>query len=254
MAGPRRIRCPPRLSISRWDRAAGRFCARVRFPRTKSSWFCSTEIHGKRMRMERGGKQKSRVLRLLLIVSALALVAAGAWCRWVYVQIERYAAQDQAAPSDAICVLGAAEYDGKPSPVFRARLDHARGLFNHGMAPLIITVGGGGGDEYSEGAVGRDYLMGAGVPENAIIAETESHNTEESARRIAVIAHANGLKRLLIVSDARHLFRIHQIFAAEGFDVRTSPRPRAANEDASRDADSMSHEIFSYTLWKLHLH
>ena len=87
-------------------------------------------------------------------------------------QIERYAGQDQAAAADAIAVFGAAEYDGRPSPVYRARLDHAETLYNRGIAPLIITLGGDGGDQFSEGGVGREYLMGEGIPESAIIAET----------------------------------------------------------------------------------
>ena len=120
-----------------------------------------------------------------------------------------------AAVADAIGVFGAAEYDGRPSPVYRARLDHALALYHRGIAPLIITLGGNGGDQYNEGAVGREYLMAMGIPESAIIAETESRNTEESARRIAVIARANGLRRLVIVSDGTHLFRIHEICAAE---------------------------------------
>ncbi len=98
------------------------------------------------------------------LLLALVVGAVG-WCRWVYVQIETYASQDQAAPSDAIGVFGAAEYDGRPSPVYRARLDHALDLYQRGIAPLIITLGGNGGDQYNEGAVGREYLMGMGVPE-----------------------------------------------------------------------------------------
>ena len=177
------------------------------------------------------------------------------WCRWVYVQIENYAGQDQAAPADAIGVLGAAEYDGRPSPVYRARLDHALALFNRGIAPLIITLGGSGGDQYNEGAVGREYLMGMGVPESAIIAETESRNTEESARRIAVIARANGLRRLVIVSDGTHLFRIHEICAADGLDVLTSPRPRLPVEGGTDvEVERIAHEILSYSLWRMHLH
>ena len=92
---------------------------------------------------------------------------------------------DQAAPADAIGVLGAAEYNGRPSPVYRARLDHALELYHRGIAPLIITLGGPGGDQFTEGSVGEGYLINKGVPEQAIIAETESRNTEESARRIA---------------------------------------------------------------------
>jgi uncharacterized SAM-binding protein YcdF (DUF218 family) len=204
-------------------------------------------------RRARPNRRKWTKRTVLLLLFALLLGVVG-WCRWVYVQIERYAAEDQAAPADAIGVLGAAEYDGKPSPVFRARLDHALALFNRGVAPLIITLGGDGGDEYTEGAVGREYLMGVGVPESAIIAETQSRNTEDSARRIAVIARANGLRRLVIVSDGTHLFRIHEICAAEGLDVLTSPRPRVAVEGGSQDAERIAHEILSYTAWRLHVH
>jgi uncharacterized SAM-binding protein YcdF (DUF218 family) len=208
------------------------------------------------VRMKRSAKPKRRnwTLRVaLLLLLALAVGAAG-WCRWVYVQIERYAGEDQAAPADAIGVFGAAEYDGRPSPVYRARLDHALALYNRGIAPLIITLGGDGGDQYSEGAVGREYLMGMGVPEEAIIAETESRSTEESARRIAVIARANGLRRLVIVSDGTHLFRIHEICAADGLNVLTSPRPRVAVEGGSGDAERIAHEMLSYTAWRLYLH
>jgi len=182
------------------------------------------------------------------------VVGVAGWCRWVYIQIETYANEDQAAPSDAIGVFGAAEYDGRPSPVYRARLDHALALYKRGIAPLIITLGGAGGDEYSEGAVGGKYLLGMGVPEKAIIAETVSRNTEESARRIAVIAHANGLRRLVIVSDGTHLFRIHEICAAYGLDVVTSPRPQVVVPEASQEAERIAHEILSYTAWRLDLH
>jgi uncharacterized SAM-binding protein YcdF (DUF218 family) len=206
--------------------------------------------------MKRRAKPKRRnwILRAaLLLLLALAVGALG-WCRWVYVQIESYASQDQAAPSAAIGVFGAAEYDGRPSPVYRARLDHALELYHHGIAPLIITLGGNGGDQYNEGAVGREYLMAMGVPEEDIIAETESRNTEESARRIAVIARANGLSRLVIVSDGTHLFRIHEICAAEGLDVLTSPRPHQPVEGGSREFERIEHEILSYTAWRMHLH
>ena len=117
-------------------------------------------------------KRRNWTLRLALVVFLALAVGALGWCRWVYVQIQSYAGQDQAAPSDAIGVFGAAEYDGRPSPVYRARLDHALALYKHRIAPLIITLGGDGGDQYTEGAVGGKYLMGMGVPESAIIAET----------------------------------------------------------------------------------
>ncbi len=184
----------------------------------------------------------------------LALVLSGvAWCGWIYEQIKYYADLDNAAKSDAIVVFGAAEYDGRPSPVLRARLEHARTLFQSGIAPLIITLGGDGGDEHSEGGVGREYLMGGGVPESAIIAETISRSTSESARRLAVIARANGLRRLVIVSDPTHMFRIHAICTSNDLNVLTSPRSETGAEAASPDTDAIWHEMVAYTLWRLHL-
>ncbi|MGA3264452.1 MAG: YdcF family protein [Terracidiphilus sp.] len=199
-------------------------------------------------------KRRNWMQRVALLLLLALVVGVLGWCRWVYVQIERYAVLDQAAPSDAIGVFGAAEYDGRPSPVYRARLDHVLALYHHGIAPLIITLGGSGGDQYNEGAVGREYLVGMGVPEGVIIAETESRNTEESARRIAVIARANGMRRLVIVSDGTHLFRIHEICAADGLDVLTSPRPHVEVEGGSQETERIAHEILSYTLWRMHLH
>ena len=189
-------------------------------------------------------------LRQLLL---LLLLAATAWCVWVYRQISAVADQDNAQPADAIAVFGAAEYDGRPSPVFRARLDHAAALYNRGIAPLIIALGGDGGDQFSEGGVGREYLMSIGVPENAIIAETESRSTAEAARRLAAIARTNRFRRLVVVSDDTHLFRIHAICAANGLDVLTSPRPRVVVESGNSDAESILHEILSYTAWRLHI-
>jgi uncharacterized SAM-binding protein YcdF (DUF218 family) len=192
--------------------------------------------------------------RLVLSLLLTVLLAGLGWCCWIYLQIEEYASADQAAPSDAIAVFGAAEYDGRPSPVYRARLDHALTLYQRGVAPLVITLGGDGGDAHSEGAVGRDYLRGKGVPESAIIAETESRSTEESARRVTVIARANNLRRVVIVSDGTHLFRIHAICAADGLNVLTSPRPHVAVEGGTQEFSRVMHEIVSYALWRLHLH
>lgn len=205
--------------------------------------------------MSTSSKPRRRNFAFRVTIALVLLLAAGAvsWTSWVYVQIETYAHLDQAARADAIGVLGAAEYDGRPSPVYRARLDHALALYHRGIAPLIITLGGPGGDQYTEGSVGREYLMSKSIPEADIIAETESSNTEESARRIAVIARANGLHRLVVVSDDTHMFRIHAICAAEGLDVLTSPRPRPGGKDASEQGQRIAHEILSYTLWRLHL-
>ena len=198
-------------------------------------------------------RHRFRWLKIFFLVLVGILVLGAIWCRWVWFQVERYAVLDQAAPADAIVVFGAAEYDGHPSPVFRARLDHARTLFERGIAPLILTLGGSEtGDAHSEGEVGRDYLIGGGVPESSIIAETQSRSTSESAQRTAIIARANNLRRLVVVSDGTHMFRIHAICAANGLNVLTSPRPHGL-ESAQQDTDAIWHEILTYTLWKLHL-
>jgi uncharacterized SAM-binding protein YcdF (DUF218 family) len=186
---------------------------------------------------------------------AVSFLSALGWCVWVYVQIEHYAYEDQAVPADVICVFGAAEYSGRPSPVLRARLDHALVLFEHGIAPIVITLGGSApGDSFSEGQVGQAYLMANGVPEKAIIAETQSRSTEEQARRIVVIARTNGYHRVVIVSDPAHLFRIREICASDGLQVLTSPRPQVSGVGSSAEWQQVWHEILTYTLWRMHLH
>src|SRR3954469_325000 len=199
-------------------------------------------------------RQRRRRWPWVVLWGVLGLAAIAAlWCRWIWLQVEHYATLDQAGPADAIVVFGAAEYDGRPSPVFRARLEHARILYERGIAPLIVTLGGSEtGDAHSEGEVGRDYLIGGGVPESSIIAETHSRNTSQSAQRTAVIARANNLRRLVIVSDGTHMFRIHAICAAKGLSVLTSPRPHSV-DSAQQDTDAIWHEILTYTVWKLHL-
>jgi uncharacterized SAM-binding protein YcdF (DUF218 family) len=198
-------------------------------------------------------RARKPILRWTVIVLAILAIVALIWVRWVYGQIQWYASRDMAVPSDAIAVFGAAEYDGHPSPVFRARLDHAESLYSRGIAPLIVTLGGDGGDQFSEGRVGEEYLVGAGVPDSDIIAETESTSTDESVRRLAVIARTNNLQHIVVVSDATHLFRIHQICAANGLNVLTSPRPRVPIEGPSGQRERIQHEILSYTLWRLRL-
>jgi uncharacterized SAM-binding protein YcdF (DUF218 family) len=198
-------------------------------------------------------KQHIWIVRVVSIAVVVLMLGALAWSAWVYGQIDQFAGRDQAGPADAIAVFGAAEYDGRPSPVFRARLDHAAALYNRGIAPLIIALGGDGGDQFSEGGVGREYLMSVGIPESAIIAETESRSTAEAARRLAAIARTNRFRRLVVVSDDTHLFRIHAICAANGLDVLTSPRPRVIVEGGNSEAESILHEILSYTAWRLHI-
>ncbi len=194
--------------------------------------------------------------RFLLWTAVTVLAGAAGWTLWVVGQIRYYADRDEARSADAIAVFGAAEYDGRPSPVLRARLDHALDLYQRGLAPLVITLGGGyeADGQHSEGDVGADYLMAHGVPENAIIAETESDNTEQSAERLAVIAHENGLQRIIVVSDGTHLFRIHAVCEHDGLQVYTSPRPPGRGILWQIRVQRLTHEILSYTAWRLGLH
>ena len=197
----------------------------------------------------------SAIWFLLVYFVAIALLCSLGWCIWVYAEIQRFAYEDQAAPADVICVFGAAEYDGKPSPVLRARLDHALALYEHGIAPVVLTLGGGQpGDTYTEGKVGEAYLMANGIPQKAIIAETTSRTTEEQAARIVVIARTNGYKRIVIVSDPTHLFRIREMCARDGLVVMTSPRQQIAAVGSSTEWQQIWHEIVAYTLWRMHLH
>lgn len=194
--------------------------------------------------------------RVLLWTVGVLVIAGVAWVAWVDGQIRAYAGHDEARPADAIAVFGAAEYDGRPSPVLRARLDHALELYQQGIAPLIVTLGGGyeADAPHSEGGVGENYLRAHGVPEAAIIAETQSDNTEESAERLAAIARENNLKSIVVVSDGTHLFRIHSICEHDGLQVYTSPRPEGRSISGFERFERLAHEIASYTAWRLKLH
>ena len=111
---------------------------------------------GKRLSAQAPPPARRLRLRWVLLGLGIVVAALAGWCWHVGAQIGYYASMDQAANADAIVVFGAAEYDGKPSPVFRARLDHAHDLFDRHIAPLIVTLGGPGGDEYTEGGLGQE--------------------------------------------------------------------------------------------------
>ncbi len=186
----------------------------------------------------------------------LALGVAGlaglAWIGYVCLAIRWYATHDEAQPADAIAIFGAAEYDGRPSPVLRARLMRGLQLYQERLAPLVITLGGAvNGEQHSEGAVGAEFLLAHGVPERAVIAETHSRDTRESAVQLAEIARANGLRSILAVSDGTHLFRIHALCQRAGLTVYTSPRQEAVSPPWRTRLSRLSHEVASYTAWRL---
>jgi uncharacterized SAM-binding protein YcdF (DUF218 family) len=185
---------------------------------------------------------------LLLFVSAIVLFLI-----ITAVQVVHTASLQEIHAADAIVVFGAAEYSGRPSPVLRARLDHALEVFHHNVAPVVITTGGAAADPtFSEGGVGRDYLMRHGVPERSLIAETQGHDTSESAVRVGVIMRANGLRSCIAVSDAYHVFRIRKLLEHEGIaPVYVAPRPDSRPHSAWQRSVAVLRETASYFLWKL---
>jgi uncharacterized SAM-binding protein YcdF (DUF218 family) len=172
----------------------------------------------------------------------------------VYWRIAQQAGRDEARPADAIVVFGAAEYDGRPSPVYKARLDQAAQLYHRGLASMVIITGGSGGDpRFSEGVVGREYLKTLGIPDSQLIAETQSDDTAESARRVSTIMYVNSMHSCLAVSDGYHIFRIKQMLRREGITAYGAPRPNSRPQSFWRRQESAWHEIGSYTLWLFHL-
>jgi uncharacterized SAM-binding protein YcdF (DUF218 family) len=158
-----------------------------------------------------------RILTVAMLVSfALWLISATSVLIW--------SARDEAQPAQAIVVLGAAQYAGKPSPVLRARLDHALELWNRHLASLLILTGGtGSGDTTSEAAVGRTYAKRHGVPDSAILVENEGRTTSESMRAVAGMLEVRGLQSALLVSDPFHMLRLRILARRFGFTPYTSP-------------------------------
>jgi len=142
------------------------------------------------------------------VIAAAVTLAVAAWLL-VVVEVVLVARHDAAAPADAIVVLGAAQYNGRPSPVFRARLDHAAELFRRGLAPHVVVTGGvGSGDTVSEAVVGRRYLAAASVDPAALVAVATGRSTEPSLRAAADWVHAHGGRRVILVSDGFHMLRL----------------------------------------------
>jgi uncharacterized SAM-binding protein YcdF (DUF218 family) len=132
--------------------------------------------------------------------------------------------QDQREPADAIVVLGAAQYNGRPSPVFRARLDHALQLYREGLAPRLVVTGGvGRGDTMSEATVARHYLLNRKVPASAVVSEPQGRSTEASMTAVAAWLQGEHLNRVILVSDPFHMFRLRLEARRTGLQAYTSP-------------------------------
>lgn len=135
-----------------------------------------------------------------------------------------WSSMDQARPAGSIVVLGAAQYDGRPSPVLRARLDHAIDLWNQGMGKVLVLTGGQGyGDTTSEAAVGRTYARKHGIPDTVILLENKGRTTRESMLGVAAILEARGIRSAILVSDPFHMLRLSIIGRRFGMTPYTSP-------------------------------
>ncbi|MFL6307720.1 MAG: YdcF family protein [Candidatus Sulfotelmatobacter sp.] len=166
-------------------------------------------------------KRLVALLRRAVIIGLVTVFVA-----WVAsaAAVLTWSSRDEARPAQAIVVLGAAQYAGRPSPVLRARLDHALDLWNRHLATLLILTGGtGSGDITSEAAVGRNYAKRHGVPDSAILVENEGRTTSESMRAVAGMLEARGLQTALLVSDPFHMLRLRILARRFGFTPYTSP-------------------------------
>jgi uncharacterized SAM-binding protein YcdF (DUF218 family) len=161
------------------------------------------------------------VVRKLLLSTILALLVL--WGGWMGAVL-LWSSFDYARPSESIVVLGAAQYDGRPSPVLRARLDHAMDLWDRRFARIIIFTGGrGAGDTTSEAAVGGAYARRHGVPADLILLEAQGRTTRESMKGVATILGKRQLKTAILVSDPFHMLRLWILGRRFGFTPYTSP-------------------------------
>ncbi len=154
----------------------------------------------------------------------LAVVLIGLVWAAVVVTVAIQAAHDEATGADAIVVLGAAQYNGRPSPVFRARLDHAAALYQRGLAPTVLVTGGVGvRDSLNEANVGRDYLVRLGIPDNAVLPLVGGDDTFTSINQVSRWFDGRESRRVLLVSDGFHMLRLQIIARRLGLTPYTSP-------------------------------
>jgi uncharacterized SAM-binding protein YcdF (DUF218 family) len=178
----------------------------------------------------------------VLLFGALAVALVGGYATFrVWAQGER----DERRPADAIVVLGAAQYDGRPSPLFAARLDHAVELYRAGIAPrLILTGGKASGDRTTEAASARAYAMRLGVPGEAILMDEDSRTTLESIRAVGDLLRRNHLDGAVFVSDRPHMLRVLRMAADGGIDAWGSPTSTSPLErDPGQQFDATLHEL-----------
>lgn len=181
------------------------------------------------------------------LVLLLAAVAIGVTATTVYAvaQIVHQGDQDEARPADAIVVLGAAQYDGVPSTVFAARLEHAVALYKEGIAKVFVVTGGKlPGDRFTEAATARRYAESHGVPASAIIGEDTGRNTLESLQAVGAILRARDLSSAVFVSDRTHMLRVLRMATDQGLLAFGSPTPDSPTDlDMTSKSRAIAHEL-----------
>ena len=191
-----------------------------------------------------------RVVRWFLVL--VLLIAA--YPAWLAFSIWRQSRHDELHRADAIVVLGAAQYNGVPSPVFKARLDHAKFLYNNGYSHTMIVTGGKEpGDRFTEAQAARKYLEDQGIPADNILGKDVGRNTFESLKSVKKVAAGHHIHSLLLVSDPLHGERIKAIAADLGFDpVYASPDSYVElNRSRATKAGELLHETASLLVYKL---
>jgi uncharacterized SAM-binding protein YcdF (DUF218 family) len=162
--------------------------------------------------------------RHLAALGAAVLLAIAILAVFTTYRIWDQGGRDEARAADAIVVLGAAQYDGRPSRIYQARLDHAIELYEAGIAPILIVTGGKAeGDRLTEAAAGRAYAISLGVPGGAILSEERGRTTVDSMAGVAALFRSNGLSRAVFVSDRTHMLRVLRIATDEGIVALGSP-------------------------------
>jgi len=187
----------------------------------------------------------------LVRVVLLGLVGSTAVAGYAAYRIWDQGGRDERRAADAIVVMGAAQYDGRPSPLFAARLDHAIALYHEGLAARMIVTGGKReGDRTTEAASARAYAIRHDVPDDAILAEDTSRTTLQSIRQVAALMDAADLRSALFVSDPTHMLRVLRMAADSGIDAYGSPtRTSPLEDDASARLDATVHELGALALY-----
>jgi uncharacterized SAM-binding protein YcdF (DUF218 family) len=169
-------------------------------------------------------KRRRRWLRRTAWSVVLVVLAGLGWFAFNLYQVHSVGASDQRRPVDAIVVMGAAQYDGRPSPQLAARLDHVVELWKQGLAPVVVVTGGKRtGDRFTEAEASARYLEARGVPASAILEENQAHNSYDSLVGVHDLLAARGLRSVLLVSDPYHSLRIRLIAEDLGMQAYVSP-------------------------------